>query len=854
MQPGMQPAPAQPPMGPEPMAPQPMQPPQPPPGQPPPGDQGYGFSAEGSASGDGFGGDVEGNAEAADAGEPSDWHTTSMQIQNTIGASSGLLRVHEAGSGAPGTFRFSLWGSYYSGSGFLCGPDKPCLHPVTGDLSEAEDDATRVSANLGISATLTSYLEAFAGFYNSASSNNRLSPELLQVLGDMNLGLKAFMPMQKDSMFFFGGEAELLLLMGTGGIGVDGSGTGFALRAVGTMDLNNHSNAADNIPLRAHLNLGYKFDNSGKVVEDIENTEPPDGRGGPITRIERFGLGINRVDSFQIGLGAEYVHEYLRPFLEWTIDVPVNRQGYVCNIDEAAEVGDKCLGEEAGFSTSPSRLSLGTRVYPWSGRGLALQLAVDIGTGGTSKFLEEVAPEAPWNFWFGFAYAVDTEPPAPIIERVEVEKPSAPPPPIERYISGTVVDKVSRAPIPDAIVKYDGRMITGMVTGPDGTFQTINLDPGNYAFNVTAEGYKPGQCVAMVPGEAMGESNPYAIPGSAGEPGMQQPGMQPMPPPPAGEPGAPLPPYQPQLIRIGVPGMQPMPPPPMPPPTQPEAQPMPPQPGMQPYPGAPPAPPPGPGMGPEMQGPPQGPQGPQGPGMQGPPQGPAFGQGGPVVVRIECELEALPKVGNVIGSVLDSQSNDPVTGAKVTIQDKLKRELTLDADEAGTFRFENVPAGLARVTATADGYLTSVTEYTVEGQKDLKVEVALNKRPERPKVLVTPKEIKLRETVHFQHDSADILPDSMAIVEEIAEVMNKNEKIALVEIQGHTDNTGSAPYNLRLSQERAEAVKEALMRLGVAGSRLTAKGYGQEKPLLPNVSDANRARNRRVQLMILKRE
>ena len=79
-------------------------------------------------------------------------------------------------------------------------------------------------------------------------------------------------------------------------------------------------------------------------------------------------------------------------------------------------------------------------------------------------------------------------------------------------------------------------------------------------------------------------------------------------------------------------------------------------------------------------------------------------------------------------------------------------------------------------------------------------------------------------------------------------------EIALVEIQGHTDNTGAAPYNQRLSQERAEAVKEALMRLGIAGSRLTAKGYGQEKPLLPNVSDANRARNRRVQLMILERE
>ncbi len=811
--------------------------------QPPPMQQdqsGFEFSGEASAGSEGF--DATGEGEAA---EPSEWRATSMQIQNTVGASTGLLRVREAGSGAPGTFRFSLWGSYFSGSGFLCGSDSNCPDPVDGVPSSAEDSATRVSANLGISATVTSFLEAYAGFYNSATSNNRGSPELLQVLGDMNLGIKGFMPMEPDNMFFFGGEAELLLLMGTGGIGVNGSGTGFALRALGTMDLNNHKNAADNVPLRAHLNLGYKFDNSAKVVEDLENTDPPEGRGGPITRIERFGLGINRVDAFQIGLGAEYIHEYVRPFLEWTLDVPVNRQGYVCNIDNADLVGDKCLGEEAGLGTSPSRLSLGTRVFPWSGRGLALQLGLDIGTGGTSKFLEEVSPEPPWNFWFGFAYAVDTEPPAPIIERVEVETPSAPPAPIERYISGSVLDKATRAPIPDAIVRYDGRMITGMVTGPDGTFQTINLDPGSYTFNVSADGYKPGQCTANIPADALGDR--YALPPDG------QPGMQPMPPgqpgmPPAqGQPG--MQPYQPQapmqLIQIGVPGMQ-APPPPMPPPEpQPGMQPYPPpaqQPGMPPAPGGQPPAPPYPGGQP-------GPMPPATPDMQGP-----TATAAPTVVRIECELEALPKVGDVVGSVVDSQTSDPVVGASVTIQDKLKRELELNADSSGAFRFENVPAGLARVTTTAPGYLTSVNEYTVQGQKEVKAEITLNKRPERPKVVVTPREIKLRDTVHFEHDSADILPDSMAIVEEIADVLKKNDNIALVEIQGHTDDSGAPPYNEQLSQRRADAVKEALMRLGIAGSRLTAKGYGQSRPLLPNVSDANRARNRRVQLMILERK
>jgi outer membrane protein OmpA-like peptidoglycan-associated protein len=235
------------------------------------------------------------------------------------------------------------------------------------------------------------------------------------------------------------------------------------------------------------------------------------------------------------------------------------------------------------------------------------------------------------------------------------------------------------------------------------------------------------------------------------------------------------------------------------------------------------------------------------------PGGPQAFNSGPIIVNIQCQIEALPKVSNVIGTVVDTDGDAPITNASVRIRDPKNRELELKSGASGNFRFENVPQGTAKLSVSAPGYLTSVLEVSVEGQQELRAQISLNKRPAKPNVVVTAREIKLKNPVHFQHDSADILPDSMFIVEELADVLREKTEIALVEIQGHTDNTGEEAYNRRLSQERADAVKEALMLLDVEGSRLTAKGYGRDRPLVPNVSDANRARNRRVQLIILER-
>ncbi len=76
-------------------------------------------------------------------------------------------------------------------------------------------------------------------------------------------------------------------------------------------------------------------------------------------------------------------------------------------------------------------------------------------------------------------------------------------------------------------------------------------------------------------------------------------------------------------------------------------------------------------------------------------------------------------------------------------------------------------------------------------------------------------------------------------------------EIVRIEVQGHTDNTGSAPHNRILSSARANAVAQALAKRGIVPKRLTSKGYGQEKPIADNGTEEGRHKNRRVQFAIL---
>ncbi len=663
------------------------------------------------------------------ASAASDWEMQrgySLYRHNSLHGNTGLVHLVSADSGAPGTFRLSFMSSYYSGSGFLC-PDVASCGGRPANVTDTQDSTSRTGTDLAISATLLPFLEAAVGAHSQAFSDNFGTPSVIQVLSDSYVGLKGFTPRQ-DRVFSAGGLGQLRFLNSAGGIGIHTAN--ITLAALGTLDLTNRSDPAQRIPVRLHSNLGYLFDNSAKIAENIEAS-----RNHPVNRIEREGFGINRVDSFFLGIGGEYVGNILQPFAEWTLDIASNRQGYKCR-EVNLSPGDNCLVRVSGMSGTPSRLTLGTRLTPQF-HGLTAMAAFDIATSGSSTFTNERVPELPWDFYVGLGYMIDTveapkvaTQPPPVPRVVEV------PPPPEHHILGTVVDEESSQPVAHALISFEDQNLTGLVTRANGSFDSGNVKPGEYKLLVTADGYKEGSCVAKVE-EAV--ADPKAPPAAA-------------------------------LNTV-----------------------------------------------------------------------------------VKCTLKAAPALGTLFGNLVAADTNAPVPRAAIKVRDEKDRTLDLQSDEVGDFRVENVPEGQVHMAISATGYLPMAVDTEIKRKVQQHTSLVLHKLPKKANVSIAQQELKLTTPIRFEGPSAEVARDSMPIVQEVAAALSQHQEITSVEIQVYTDEEGSPAYNQRLSEQRAGSIRSALMALGVDSTRMTAKGFGSEKPKVPNAkTEVDRAKNRRVQFVIQK--
>ena len=216
-------------------------------------------------------------------------------------------------------------------------------------------------------------------------------------------------------------------------------------------------------------------------------------------------------------------------------------------------------------------------------------------------------------------------------------------------------------------------------------------------------------------------------------------------------------------------------------------------------------------------------------------------------VALDCQLTPKPRLGAISGQLVDEAGN-PVAGQPVQLLGP--RNDTLTSDEHGSFAAVDLPPGTYRVRVDAADFLVQMVEVQVAPQETATPKIVLIKKPKHALVELRKQEIVIAEQVQFQPNSAEIAAASEGLLRQVADVLLRNPQIEQVEVQGHTDSTGTRALNMKLSQARADAVRAWLVDAGVAPERLTAEGYGPDHPLRPNNTAQNRAKNRRVQFII----
>ncbi|MGC9043130.1 MAG: MopE-related protein [Myxococcota bacterium] len=218
-----------------------------------------------------------------------------------------------------------------------------------------------------------------------------------------------------------------------------------------------------------------------------------------------------------------------------------------------------------------------------------------------------------------------------------------------------------------------------------------------------------------------------------------------------------------------------------------------------------------------------------------------------VVTNLRVFLKKKIIQGSIIVQVLNEKRQN-INDAEVTAVSG-DREIKIQRTSDGIYT-SRLDVGKWYVVAKAPDKLSVGKVVEVEEERDATVELMLKDRPKEQLIVVEQNKITLKKKIQFALNSAKIDKSSTIILDMIADVINANPKIKKVRIEGHTDDIGLREKNLRLSQDRADAVKAYLIKVGIPAELLEAKGYGPDKPLVPNTSKKNREINRRVEFII----
>jgi OOP family OmpA-OmpF porin len=216
------------------------------------------------------------------------------------------------------------------------------------------------------------------------------------------------------------------------------------------------------------------------------------------------------------------------------------------------------------------------------------------------------------------------------------------------------------------------------------------------------------------------------------------------------------------------------------------------------------------------------------------------------IFELDIYLKKKAAVIELTGLTSKMGTFDPIT-AQVSILKDGKQVKKLKTDEEFGEYDVNLPGpGKYLFNVSAEGFLATSDSLIVEETGE---DQMLNKNFELTELQVGTT-VRL-DNIYFDFDKTTLRPESFPELEKLVDMMNTNENLE-IEISGHTDDKGSDDYNQKLSQGRAEAVREYVVEQGIDGNRISAVGYGESKPETSNDTEEGRQINRRVEFTVLK--
>jgi OmpA-OmpF porin, OOP family len=209
----------------------------------------------------------------------------------------------------------------------------------------------------------------------------------------------------------------------------------------------------------------------------------------------------------------------------------------------------------------------------------------------------------------------------------------------------------------------------------------------------------------------------------------------------------------------------------------------------------------------------------------------------------QAKLQATDSEAALRFFVVDKQKG-PIEGIVISLTSPTgKVYYTEETDKEG-FAEVLVPIGQSYdLVYLSLGRRNVAAKVQVKNEPRLNLKLTMRYEREEPAVFVL-------DGVEFTTGKATLRPDSYARLDSMVEYLT-HKKTARIEISGHTDNAGKKAVNKKLSQQRADAVRDYLVSKGVAADRIKAVGYGDEKPIAPNDTSEGRQKNRRIEAIAM---